>query len=986
VIDNDLLARDAVALAQAYHDAESRIVSRIAAAISNGLEAPTWEFDSLARAQALRAEAQSVLVQTNNAFARGLSGFVENTYSQAGADTLIGLGDSVPYVKAGSLTKRAATSAISRELTDRVNAASSTMLRRVDDVYRRTVGNVVQATVARGISRKDAAREAMDVFAKNGIGTFADKSGRNWKLGDYVDMATRTGLQKAQMQGHEDTLKANDLDLVVAQPGPRACKVCDKWARSILSISGVTGKIKAANEITGGTITVTVDDTLSAARAGGFQHPNCFPSFVPVSAPTGVVGADSRWFEGEVVVVHTASGRELTVTPNHPVLTTEGWVGAGALQVGHSVVGYSGPVEDVAAPGPDHQGIEAPIGEVYEALRKSSSVSSAPVPGSAEQFHGDGVLDAEVNVVLADGLLRHDGQPSQVEQTPEGEFLLGGARLPSLLTAGATLQIVDGAGHSTDDVVRGAGGPGPLLRAGVLGAQEHGCTPVTQSDASLSEPASDRAPGDAKTAGELLDGLAGLIALDQVVKVERHDFSGHVYNLQTGGGWYTANTIVVHNCRCSLRAYIPGVTKRSDITRPPWDEEGYKAQQDQRGIENDIRAAKLEQAAAITPEDRAAAAAKTRTKQSKLRDHLDANPALKRRSDREQISARFASPAERDAYMKSRAGRALDESQRKIVKTNTAPKVKTTVAETMRNQRHDGIVADNFKQMSKPDTLATAATRANPGKVDSSRGSIAYKDYSNNCHQVTNAMEMRARGYDVIARPTANAMGRTVPEIEADWKGARKFTTLTRENAGRMSMTDWVEAQAVAYPDGARGLVTGNWDRGGGGHIFNWEKIDGKVVYHEGQTAATTSLEASRNVVRLRRDTLAIMRVDDLEPSDALLPSLSSVEEYALTGRAAAINEAKRAGEKLAQLSAQRAEAEAAFKTHERAWAAYKSAQSNPRSRRYNPTILRAAGFTTADVEAAYEARELVERTKKAQTAWRKAMKNSTLRANSLPD
>jgi len=43
------------------------------------------------------------------------------------------------------------------------------------------------------------------------------------------------------------------------------------------------------------------------------------------------------------------------------------------------------------------------------------------------------------------------------------------------------------------------------------------------------------------------------VAVDLVVDVEtRQAWQGQVYNLETPGGWYTADGIVVHNCRCVL--------------------------------------------------------------------------------------------------------------------------------------------------------------------------------------------------------------------------------------------------------------------------------------------------------------------------------------------------------------------------------------------------------------------------------------------------
>jgi hypothetical protein len=52
----------------------------------------------------------------------------------------------------------------------------------------------------------------------------------------------------------------------------------------------------------------------------------------------------------------------------------------------------------------------------------------------------------------------------------------------------------------------------------------------------------------------LLASLAGLVTAVQICKVERRQFAGHVYNLETTQGWYIAENIITHNCR---RAFAP---------------------------------------------------------------------------------------------------------------------------------------------------------------------------------------------------------------------------------------------------------------------------------------------------------------------------------------------------------------------------------------------------------------------------------------------
>jgi hypothetical protein len=89
------------------------------------------------------------------------------------------------------------------------------------------------------------------------------------------------------------------------------------------------------------------------------------------------------------------------------------------------------------------------------------------------------------------------------------------------------------------------------------------------------------------------------------------------------------------NCRHSLRAYLPGVTKLPP--QPTADPEGDLARQRQRAIERNIRRWKEREQAALTPEAKAGAKARVRKWQNAMRDHLKANPALKRLTYREQI-------------------------------------------------------------------------------------------------------------------------------------------------------------------------------------------------------------------------------------------------------------------------------------------------------------------------------------------------------------
>lgn len=106
-----------------------------------------------------------------------------------------------------------------------------------------------------------------------------------------------------------------------------------------------------------------------------------------------------------------------------------------------------------------------------------------------------------------------------------------------------------------------------------------------------------------------------------------------------------------------------------------------------------------------------------------------------------------------------------------------------------------------------------------------------------NCSNTTLAYEMRRRGYDVTAKPLYG--GRKYEDTYAlynnpkvkqldkeSYKGSTKFTTYAKnEMVNNISK----------YPDGARGAVQVRFKKEAMGHIFSWEKVNGKVVFKDHQ-------------------------------------------------------------------------------------------------------------------------------------------------------
>jgi len=127
----------------------------------------------------------------------------------------------------------------------------------------------------------------------------------------------------------------------------------------------------------------------------------CFPAETPVNSDSKLTGGYKRWYEGKLTTIATAGGRQLSGTPNHPVLTARGWVPLGQLVVGDRVICRTRQ-QDVAAVDPHEQHADVPIGEVFDLL--ASQGTHERRMGSRHDFHGDG-QDRQVDVVRTDGQL-----------------------------------------------------------------------------------------------------------------------------------------------------------------------------------------------------------------------------------------------------------------------------------------------------------------------------------------------------------------------------------------------------------------------------------------------------------------------------------------------------------------------------------------------------------------------------------------------------
>lgn len=332
-------------------------------------------------------------------------------------------------------------------------------------------------------------------------------------------------------------------------------------------------------------------------------HPNCVTGDTLIDA-CGIQGSSERWYEGPVVRIETTAGNILTCTPNHPVLTNEGWIAAGLLDKCCHRIGSSITKSPRSLDNMDDNNCPPRMEDLVHAFRQTCGMPSMPMPVTAMDFHGDGE-GSKIAIIDTDSVLGNGLNTAHAQHALHNTFIWRHIALslfcqcctPAFLCRGTSAQY---------GLMCRLGLLLSLLWRHMLPLQSFGFrVPTTFNpliiQSSLNDAASylvalrqgfDRHPlliqceqfcfwqwnatfwdkfwttirlnNDSAylqdtiesrgtypiLASQLQARCASVITFDNLRSIQMSHFRGHVYNLQTKDGYYVANNIITHNCRC----------------------------------------------------------------------------------------------------------------------------------------------------------------------------------------------------------------------------------------------------------------------------------------------------------------------------------------------------------------------------------------------------------------------------------------------------
>lgn len=332
------------------------------------------------------------------------------------------------------------------------------------------------------------------------------------------------------------------------------------------------------------------------------MHPNCVLPDTELIAP-GIEAITKSDYSGDVIKFVTANGRNVTVTPNHIVPTSRGWIRAKNLVKGDKVFCYRGCIESRTIGTPTDNNRTPTIENLFASIIEAQSSTTCCVPAASIDLKGDVIPNSKINIIFVDGKLG-DKINTLMSKFISDSFLIGtGETRESVLSRDGSLsKLLIRIGLAFDGFMGRFDKGSVFFRSSATSRDLISLRRASDYDArlfkySVNNTATDFILiGNSQTthAGSVIsdngslinlslssvnrnsqrnsifnenffnsfsslmdnsrylsDTFTTLIEIDDIIDIQRCFYSGHVYDASSLSTLYIANGIVTSNCHCS---------------------------------------------------------------------------------------------------------------------------------------------------------------------------------------------------------------------------------------------------------------------------------------------------------------------------------------------------------------------------------------------------------------------------------------------------
>lgn len=287
---------------------------------------------------------------------------------------------------------------------------------------------------------------------------------------------------------------------------------------------------------------------------------NCFIPETKIGVDSKIIRSYKHRYEGEIISIKSALGVNFSCTPNHPILTDRGWVAAKFLHEGDNLIVTSGVNNEVSRRNPNINHAFPRIDAIHELFCKLGGKRTSDL---RVNFHGD-IPASEVEIVTQKGFLWSDVYTCIRKCI--NKFLFKYADSP-LMCKCSFMEHFGRIMRATFGNIRRMSDAFPFIKWCISHSCVHRLRTIADSNIIFSKNTLNNLPANVILPSEIKHRLSRKIFLDNIVSVERSNFVGHVYNLQTDDNYYFVNSsitnndaryndimAIAHNCRCRLIA------------------------------------------------------------------------------------------------------------------------------------------------------------------------------------------------------------------------------------------------------------------------------------------------------------------------------------------------------------------------------------------------------------------------------------------------
>lgn len=311
-----------------------------------------------------------------------------------------------------------------------------------------------------------------------------------------------------------------------------------------------------------------VDEVQIRAVLDSRTTPICFSGSTRVVPLGELRKVFRRSYQGQMRIITTATGEQLTVTPNHPILTAQGWRAAKEVRPSDQIINcYFG---DAVTIGDDVK-VHPSFAAIADALFDPTISEIFTDRSSAAAFHGDGMgRDEQIEIAVPNDKLRHGFNPFPMQSQKyrtlvwlhnagafDAQSGLGSLRVvrlpaiqsPEFNARASQMAIETRLADLQADTDFSRAHPSPVHFDCALFEGVWGSAWSINQQAQAFEKTGDSRRGRPVDAGDRSSRFAVMPALSQIVGV-RSEFGSHtVYNLESDLGMYIAGRTLVQNCR-----------------------------------------------------------------------------------------------------------------------------------------------------------------------------------------------------------------------------------------------------------------------------------------------------------------------------------------------------------------------------------------------------------------------------------------------------